>query len=96
MLQDKNRTSCYNFSERQYVCGQKLWFAQEEDSDEGWNQHQPRDRPHDGWQIKISGNTSGQKFGRTATVTLEGYAKDLIEKYRDLKAIVFKGEIGKS
>ncbi len=94
VLQDKNRGSSYNFSNTQYICGQKLWFPQDGDTKDGWNSHQPRDRAHDAWQIRISGTKSGQKFGRTVTVTLEGYSKDLAEKFRDLKVLVFGDQLG--
>lgn len=94
MLQDKNRSGCYNFSNRQFACGEKLWFPQDGDSEEGWNSHKPQNRPHDAWQIKISGTTAGLKFGRTVTVTFEGYSLDLIEKLRDLKQLLFGDKLG--
>ena len=93
-MQDKNRAASYNFSNLQFACGQKIWFPQDGDSEDGWNPHQPQNRPHDAWQLKISGTKSGLKFGRTVTVTLEGYSKDLMEKFRDLKEIVFGDELG--
>ena len=94
ILQDKNRKASYDFSNTQYICGQKLWFPQDGDTKDGWNSRQPRDRAHDAWQIRIPGTKSGQKFGRTVTVTLEGYSKDLAQKFRDIKVLVFGDQLG--
>lgn len=96
MLQDKNRSGCYNYTNTQFLCGQKIWFPKDGEASDGWDQHKPRDRPHDAWQMKISGTKAGQKFGRTVTVTVEGYSKDLMEKFRDLKVIHFGEEQGET
>lgn len=96
MLQDKNRAGSYNYTNLQFICGQKIWFPQDGEDSDGWNPHQPRERPYDAWQMKISGTKPGQKFGRTVTVTVEGYSKDLMEKLRDLKSIVFGEEQGEN
>ena len=96
-VKDKNRTSCYNFSNGQFIMAQKLWFPPNFSPDDfdgfpdDWdcNQEPSPPRPHDALQIRLDGNTPGLKGSTGAFVTIEGVALDLVEKYRDLKAIVF-------
>ena len=77
--------------------GQKLWFPPNFSPDDfdgfpdDWdcNQEPSPSRPHDALQIRLDGNTPGMKGSTGAFVTIEGVALDLVDKYRDLKCIVF-------
>ncbi len=96
MLSDKNRNNSFEFSNREFICGQKLWYPEnysfENDSlPSGWDVHKPLDRPHDALQIMISGKKKGAKMG--SVLTIGGTTLDMCHKYRDVKTKFFpKGE----
>ena len=77
--------------------GTKLWFPPNFSPDdfdgfpEDWDctaEPSPA-RPHDAWQVRLDGSTPGMKGGTGTFVTIEGVALTLVEKYRDLKSLVF-------
>ena len=63
---------------------------------EDWNYHEEPvpARPHDAWQMKLSGSMPGLKGNTRVTVTIEGYAKQTVDMYRDIKAVLFPGKPG--
>ena len=92
MLSDKNRNNSFEFSNLEFICGQKLWYPEnysfEDDNlPRGWDIHKPLERPHDQLQIKISGKKGGAKMG--SVLTIGGTTLDLCSKYRDVKGLIF-------
>ena len=95
MLVDKNRNNSFEFTNLQYICGQKLWYPEDYsfDNDQlppGWDIHKKLDRVHDCLQIKKSGTDAGAKMG--SVLTLGGIVMELCSKYRDVKALIFEDE----
>ena len=92
MLSDKNRNNSFEFSNKEYICGQKLWYPEnysfEDDKlPEGWDVRKPQDREHDQLQISLSGKKRGAKMG--SVLTLGGVTLDICSKYRDVKLLYF-------
>ena len=50
-------------------------------------------RAHDGWQITMAGDSVGLKGNQGVVITVAGIAFDLLQKYRDLKDLVFGSDI---
>ena len=96
VLMDKNRNASYTFTNGQYVCGSKVWYPPPSSTQEDWNYHEEPvpARPHDAWQMKLSGSMPGLKGNTRVTVTIEGYAKQAVDMYRDVKAVLFPGKPG--
>ena len=95
MLMDKNRTGGFDFTNSHVICAQKLWFPINhpigEDVPDDWDYHTKPDdgRDHDGYQIKISPNSLNLKLATPITITVHGYGKNLLDKYKQLKKLVF-------
>ena len=96
VLMDKNRNASYTFTNGQYVCGSKVWYPPPSSTQEDWTYHEEPvpARPHDAWQMKLSGSMPGLKGNTRVTVTIEGYAKQAVDMYRDVKAVLFPGKPG--
>ena len=87
MLSDKNRNNSFDFTNKQYICGNKLWYPEDYSFDNDqlppdWDVHKKLDREHDCLQIYKSGNDAGAKMG--SVLTLGGIVKDLCSMYRDV------------
>ena len=93
-LEDKNRRSVYNFSNKDFRTKCKKWLPEpghEVDQiqllPDGWNPDIPPEEITEPscWVIKLTGSQAGLKGGRAADLILTRKSHELCLKYRDLK-----------
>ena len=93
-IMDRLRRSAYKFCNNDYFGRQRRWIPAGANTDdfygvpEGLLCEEPEDkRPPDMFIIKLSGET--QKGGYPATITINQKAEQWLQKFRQLKSIVF-------
>ena len=99
MLLDRNRAANYRFTNSDLICAAKLWYPPTYQAESyvpipsDWDVHKPDGgRQPDALQLKLSGKTAGLKGNIGTTVTIQGVALQLCNKYRDLKELLFSSE----
>lgn len=100
-LKDKNRVSCYFFTNEDYLSKKKSWLPEGFNSwylealPPNWKMYEaPADNvPPTNFEIRLDGSLPGIKNQRKTNVMIDRHSFELCEMFKDLKELVFDGEM---
>ena len=101
-ITSKNRSSCFKFSNKDYVQKSELWLPDVspelvfDETDHEKIAAPPKEEPNlkpNGAIIKLSGGGAQIKNQEAQTIYINAYASEFMQKFRDLKEIQFPGAL---